>query len=136
MSTSISTTMTKPTSTMAQQLAEAVIAFEERVTGHVPKSATVIRRDSTLEITVHSALSAAERAVAKTPVGASRIRQFHSELFANSFHSLRDEIKRISGVEIREATAEVDTTTGSVVMSLSSVITSGANPGSLKLQRR
>jgi hypothetical protein len=36
-------------------------------------------------------------------------------LFANDSDSLRQEIKRITGVNVREATAEVETTTGTVV---------------------
>jgi len=36
-------------------------------------------------------------------------------LFANASESLRQEIKRITGVEVREATAEVEPTTGTVV---------------------
>lgn len=34
---------------------------------------------------------------------------------ANSAEELRQEIKRITGVEVREAAAEVETTTGTVV---------------------
>ena len=68
MSRSTTTTMTEHSSSMAQQLAEAASAFEQRMTGQVPKSATVVLRDSTLVITLHSALSLAERAVARTPV--------------------------------------------------------------------
>ena len=37
------------------------------------------------------------------------------QLFATSANELRQEIKRIIGVEVREATAEVGTTTGTVM---------------------
>ena len=43
------------------------------------------------------------------------MQEFHRELFTNSADELRQEIKRITGVEVREATAEVETTTGTVV---------------------
>jgi uncharacterized protein YbcI len=36
-------------------------------------------------------------------------------LFTSSCDSLRQEIKRITGVEVREATTEVETTTGTLV---------------------
>jgi hypothetical protein len=36
-------------------------------------------------------------------------------LFANSSAALRDEIKRISGREVRQAVAEVEPSTGSIV---------------------
>ena len=36
-------------------------------------------------------------------------------MFSDSADSLRQEIKRITGVEVREATAEVEPTTGTVV---------------------
>jgi uncharacterized protein YbcI len=112
---SISPTENKLSSTVAQQLAEAASAFEERLTGHAPKSVTVVLNDTTLVITLHGALSPAERALAQTAGGASRVQEFHRELFANSFDSLRKEIKRITGVEVREATAEVEAETGTVV---------------------
>jgi uncharacterized protein YbcI len=115
MNKSISTTSIRPSSTVAQQLAAAASAFEERMTGHAPKSVTVVLSDTTLVITLHGALSPAEEALAKTPEGASQVQKFHRELFTSSFDTLREEIKRITGVEVREATAEVEATTGTVV---------------------
>ncbi len=43
------------------------------------------------------------------------MQEFHRQLFGNSCQSLRQEIKRITGMEVREATAEVETTTGAVI---------------------
>ena len=43
------------------------------------------------------------------------MQEFHRQLFANSADELRQEIKRITGVEVREASTEVETTTGTVV---------------------
>jgi hypothetical protein len=52
--------MNKSKSTMAQQIAQAAIAFEQRRTGnHVPKSVTVVLSEGTLVITLHEALSPA-----------------------------------------------------------------------------
>ncbi len=81
----------------------------------MPKSVTVVLSEDTLVITLHEALSPAEKALARSPAGAAQVQEFHRQLFANSSDSLRQEIKRITGVEVREATAEVETTTGAVV---------------------
>ena len=48
-------------------------------------------------------------------MGAAQVQEFHRQLFRNSADSLRKEIKRITGREVREAAAEVDPATGSVV---------------------
>jgi uncharacterized protein YbcI len=100
---------------MAQQIAQAAIAFEYGQTGHEPESATVVLSADTLVVTLHGSLSPAMRALAKTPAGAIQVQEYHRELFTSSSASLRQEIKRITGVEVREATAEVETTTGTVV---------------------
>jgi len=60
-------------------------------------------------------LSPAEKALAQSPEGAVQVQDFHRQLFTDSADELRREIKRITGVEVREATAEVETTTGTVV---------------------
>ena len=108
--------MNKSKATMAKQIAQAAIAFEQRRTGnHGPKSVTVVLSEGTLVITLHEALSPAERALAKSPAGAAQIQEFHRQLFANSSDSLRQEITRITGMEVREATAEVEPVSGAVV---------------------
>jgi uncharacterized protein YbcI len=107
--------MDKPNSTMARQIAQAASVFEQQRTGNKPKSVTVVLSDTTLVITLHGALSEAEKALAKSPEGAAQVQDFHRQLFANASESLRQEIKRITGVEVREATAEVEPATGTVV---------------------
>jgi uncharacterized protein YbcI len=107
--------MEKANSTMARQIAQAASAFEQQRTGNTPKSVTVVLSDTTLVITLHGALSEAEKALAKSPEGAAQVQDFHRQLFVNASESLRQEIKRITGVEVREATAEVEPTTGTVV---------------------
>ena len=108
--------MEKSNSTMAQQIAQVASAFEQQRTGQMPKSVTVVQSDGTLVITLHGALSPAERALlAKSPAGAAKMREFHRQLFNDSADAMRQEIKRITGVEVREATAEVEPTTGTVV---------------------
>ncbi|MFL5327982.1 MAG: DUF2294 domain-containing protein [Gemmataceae bacterium] len=100
---------------MAQQVAKAASDFEQQRTGHLPKSVTVVFSGETLVITLHGVLSPAEKALTKTPAGALQLQEFHRQLFTNSSEALRQEIKRITGVEVREATAEVESTTGTVV---------------------
>jgi len=107
--------MDKSDSTMAQQIAKAASLFERERTGRAPRSVTVVLSDTTLVITLHGALSEAEKALAQSPAGAAQVQDFHRQLFANASDSLRQEIKRITGVEVREATAEVEPTTGTVV---------------------
>jgi len=107
--------MDKSDSTMAQQVAQAASAFQQRRTGHAPQSVTVVLSEDVLVITLHGALSPAEKAVARGAAGAAQVQEFHRQLFNNSSSALRDEIKRITGVEVKEATAEVETTTGAVV---------------------
>ena len=112
--------MKKLDPTMAQQVAEAIGVFQERRTGHPPKAVTVVLSDDTLVVTLHEALSPAEKAMASTPEGAAQVQEFHRQLFKNSVELLREEIKRITGVAIGEAAAEVETTTGAVVHAFTS----------------
>lgn len=107
--------MDKSTSTMARQIAQAAIAFEQQRTGHAPKSVTVVLSEGTLVITLHEALSPAEKALAQSPAGAAQMQEFHRQLFASSADALRQEIRRITGMEVREATAEVEPESGAVV---------------------
>ena len=66
-------------------------------------------------VTLHGTLTPAEKAMVKTPEGATQVQKFHRQLFINSCEPLRQEIKKITGVEVRQATAEVEARTGTVV---------------------
>ena len=105
----------KQTGSMADQIAQAVCAFQHQSTGHAPKAVTVVLSDDTLVITLHEALTPAERALARSADGVAEVQEFHRQLFATSSESLLQEIKRISGRQVREAAAEVEPTTGSIV---------------------
>jgi uncharacterized protein YbcI len=107
--------MTKSTQTTAQQIAQAAIAFERRLTGHAPKWVTVVLSEGTLVVTLQGALSPAQKALAQTAEGAAQVQEYHRELFNTSSEALCQEIKRITGVEVREATAEIESKTGTVV---------------------
>ena len=102
-------------SVMAKQVALAACDFERRRTGNSPRSVSVVLSENTLVITLHGALSPAEQAMAKTAAGAAQVQEFHRQLFDNSADSLRDEIQRITGVNVREAAVEVEPRSETVV---------------------
>jgi uncharacterized protein YbcI len=112
--------MDKDTLTMAQQVAQAAIASQQLRTGHLPKAVTVVLSEDTLVVTLHGALTPAEEALSMTPEGAAQVQDFHRQLFANSSDPLRQEITRITGVKVREAAAEVEPATGTVVHAFTS----------------
>ena len=107
--------MKKLDPTMAQQVAQAVSAFQQRQPGYAPKAVTVVLSEDTVVVTLHEALSPAEKALARTPEVAAQVQDFHRQLFKNSADLLRQEIKRITGVAVGEAAAEIETTTGAIV---------------------
>src|SRR3990172_13362551 len=101
--------------TMAQQVAQAISVFQEQRTGCAPKAVTVVLSDDTLVVTLHEALSPAEKALSHTQEGAAQVQEFHRQLFKSSVDPLLEEIHRITGVAVGEAAAEVEMTTGAVV---------------------
>jgi uncharacterized protein YbcI len=107
--------MNKHDYAVVQQIAEAVSAFQKKSTGHRPKAVSVVLSEDTLVITLHDALMPAEKVLAKTEEGAVKMQEFRRQLFTASSESLRQEIKRITGRQVREATAEIEPTTGSIV---------------------
>ena len=109
----------KPT---ARAIAEAAHTLAHRQTGRVPKSVTAVLSEDTLVITLQGALSPAEEALAQSPEGAAEVQEFYRQLFSSSSNLLWQEIKRITGAEVREAAMEVAPTTGAVVQ----VFTTGA----------
>ncbi len=106
--------------TMAQQVATAVSEFQLARTGHAPRSVTVVLGEGTLVVTLHGALSPAERVLAQSPAGAAQVQEFHRQLFTSSADELRKRIRQITGVEVCEAAAEVEPTTGTVVHAFAS----------------
>src|SRR4051812_48193717 len=107
--------MNEPHSNFGEQLARIASRFQEQRTGHQPTAVTVVLSEDTLVVTLHDALTPAEKALAKSPAGAARVQEFHRQLFANSSDAFRQEIKRITGRDVREAAAEIEATTGTVV---------------------
>jgi uncharacterized protein YbcI len=107
--------MNEPHSNIGEQLARVAGRFQEQRTGHPPSAVTVVLGEDTLVVTLHDALTQAEKALAKNPAGAARVQEFHRQLFANSSDAFRQEIKRITGRDVREAAAEIEPGTGAVV---------------------
>ena len=99
--------MKKLDPTVVHQLSQAVCDFEQRRTGRLPNSVTVVLNENTLVIKLHGALSPAEKALASSPAGAAEIQEFHRQLFNNSADSLRQEINRIIGLALREVNVEL-----------------------------
>lgn len=106
--------MDETNSDTVQQIAEAATLFQKQSTGHAPSAVTVVLSDETLVITLHDALSPAEKSLAAKPSGAAQVQEFHRQLFANSSAVLKGEIRRITGRQVREAAIEVESTTGAV----------------------
>ena len=105
----------KPNGIMAEKIARAALAFEQRRTGHRPESVNVVLSENTLVITLHGALSPAEKAVAGSPAGATQIQDFHRQLFLSCAAALREEIKQITGAEVREAREEMGPAGGTIL---------------------
>jgi len=102
-------------SAIANQLALAASRFQEERTGHAAKAVTVVLSEDTLVLTYHDALTPAEKVLSQSPAGAARVQEFHRQLFANSSSELIHEINRLTGREVRESAAEIETATGTVV---------------------
>ena len=106
--------MNESKSQMTQQLARVASALQQKRTGVAPKGATAMLSQNTLVVTMEDALTRAEKALARTPQGAAQVQEFHRQLFASSSESLREKIKSITGRDVREATAEIETDTGAI----------------------
>ena len=68
--------LNESTSTVAQQIAHAALAFHQRGTGHAPKSVTVVLGADTLVVTLHGALSPAEQLLAQCAAAQPKCRSF------------------------------------------------------------
>jgi uncharacterized protein YbcI len=102
-------------SQITQELAQMASSLQQQRTGLAPKAVTVILGEDTLVMTLHDALTPVEKALACTPEGAAQVQEFHRQLFSSSCESMRQEIKRITGREVSEAVAEIETATGAVI---------------------
>jgi uncharacterized protein YbcI len=104
--------MTEPKSNMTQQLARVASTLQQNRTGVAPTAANAILSENTLVVTLEDALTPAEKALVRTSQGAAQLQEFHRQLFASSSEPMQEKIKTITGRDVREATAEIETGTG------------------------
>ena len=112
--------MSASTATVSQQLAEMAVAMQASRTGHTPKAVTVVASDETIVVTLHEALTPAEKILARSERGASQVENYHRALFAVSCDELRAEIQRLTGRKVREAAVVVEPATGAIVHAFTS----------------
>lgn len=112
--------MSAPAPSFSRELAEIALSMQAARTGHSPKAVTVVASDETVVVTMHEALTPAEKMLARTAAGASQVEGYHRALFAVSCEALREEIQRLSGRRVREAAVVLEPATGAIVHAFTS----------------
>ena len=107
-------------SQLSKELAQIALAMQSERTGHTPKAVTVVASEDTVVLTLHEALTPAEKILASTETGAAKVEQYHRALFAVSCDELRREIQRLTGRKVREAAVVVEPATGAIVHAFTS----------------
>lgn len=107
-------------SQLSKELAQIALAMQSERTGHAPKAVTVVASEETVVLTLHEALTPAEKILASTESGAAKVEQYHRALFAVSCDELRKEIQRLTGRKVREAAVVVEPATGAIVHAFTS----------------
>jgi uncharacterized protein YbcI len=102
-----------------EELAALASYLQQKRTGYPPKSVKVVLGDDTLVLALYGALTPAEQTLIRSPDGASKVQEFHRQLFASSIDEMRREIARITDRQVIEAVAEVEATSGTVVHAFS-----------------
>jgi len=105
---------------LSKELAHLALAMQSERTGHTPKAVTVVATEETVVLTLHEALTPAEKILARTESGAAKVEQYHRALFAVSCDELRKEIQRLTGRKVREAAVVVEPATGAIVHAFTS----------------
>lgn len=104
----------------SKELAEIALSMQSERTGHTPTAVTVVASDETVVLTLHEALTPAEKILARTEAGVAKVEQYHRALFAVSCDELRKEIQRLSGRTVREAAFVVEPASGAIVHAFTS----------------
>ena len=114
--------MTQPLtpSALSEELAKVALAMQAERTGHTPKAVTVVASEETVVLTLHEALTPAEKILARSESGAAKVEQYHRALFAVSCDELRKEIQRLTGRKVREAAVVLEPATGSIIHAFTS----------------
>ncbi|MFZ4733771.1 MAG: Na-translocating system protein MpsC family protein [Pirellulales bacterium] len=105
---------------VAKELAEIALSMQTTRTGHAPAAVTVVASDETVVVTMHEALTPAEKILARSERGASQVEDYHRALFAVSCEELRTEIQRLTGRKVRESAVVVEPATGAIVHAFTS----------------
>ena len=105
---------------LSRELAQIALTMQSERTGHTPKAVTVVASEETVVLTLHEALTPAEKILARTESGAAKVEQYHRALFAVSCDELRKEIQRLTGRKVREAAVVVEPATGAIVHAFTS----------------
>jgi uncharacterized protein YbcI len=100
---------------IGQRIAHAASAFEKRRTKHGRKWVAVFMNEDTIVIALHGSLTATEKAQVQSPTGAARVREFHRQMFTDASAVLHRKIRSITGMEVRDTAAEIESKTGHVV---------------------
>lgn len=109
-----------PLADVPKELAKIALSMQAERTGHMPRAVTVVASDDTVVLTLHEALTPAEKILANTEAGAAKVEQYHRALFAVSCDELRKEIQRLTGRKVREAAFVVEPATGAIVHAFTS----------------
>ena len=105
---------------LSKELAQIALTMQSERTGYPPKAVTVVASDETVVLTLHEALTPAEKILARSETGAAKVEQYHRALFAVSCDELRREIQRLTGRKVREAAVVVEPATGAIVHAFTS----------------
>ena len=107
-------------STELPELAAIALSMQAERTGHSPKAVTVVASPDTVVVTLHEALTPAEKVLARTATGAAQVESYHRALFAVSCDELRREIQRLTGRKVKESAVVVEPATGAIVHAFTS----------------
>lgn len=106
---------------LARTVAQVAASFEHVLLGRSPTSVSVVAEDGWMVVHLHEPFSPTERRLASDAEGARKVREFHRYLFDTTLDSLLRQIRQRTGVEFRGAIAHVDTQTGSVLKTLTTL---------------
>lgn len=112
--------MTTLSPSISQELAQIALSLQTERSGHSPKAVTVVASDETVVVTLHEALTPAEKLLVRSAAGATQVENYHRALFAVSCDQLRAEIQRLTGRTVKESAVVVEPATGAIVHAFTS----------------
>jgi len=112
--------VTTPSPSIPKELAQIALSLQSERSGHVPKAVTVVASDETVVVTLHEALTPAEKILARSTAGAAQVEGYHRALFAVSCDQLRAEIQRLTGRTVKESAVVIEPATGAIVHAFTS----------------